>query len=581
MVTDGSLTSLLQQQYADINNHINEEINNVNQTITENYNVLSNRISSIANNSPTVVANVSSMTDTSKIYINSSDLNWYYYNGVNWVIGGKYQGDSSEINFINEYIGAYHKSSTLRSNKSSIQIDYNLFLANGENFEFNIYNFVHNNSNFKTLIIYGYNADDTLITIQHYGHNYVNHGKLQVTSDIYGIRIYIECDSVDTSISAESNIILYKNTNNITGKINEINNNLGENEISQTTQRSDGIFAQFDENVSSGENIYFYITKYSGNPKHFYLYGYETTSSTAENLFSSENINALVNKTQKITTTKNYVRFRCYLAYDDGTNETASFIFNHNDNSLIAQLYRLQNTINTSMNFAKDTYKIFKKVVCVGDSFTSGHIFDSQGVAHSSNPEFAWPHFMATSSGNEYVNLGISGANANTWLNNPNGLAKAKETGLSQAYIIGLGINDSSNDPTRNLTLGTSSDIGTNNVTFYGKYSQLIKELHAISPKAKIFVQTVPNTNTERYNPYNNAIRTIYNQYKDTYNCYLLDLADNIELYQSSTLIDDIVLGHYTALGYEQFAEILKYVLSNYINNNISDFQDVAFIPYI
>ena len=61
---------------------------------------------------------------------------------------------------------------------------------------------------------------------------------------------------------------------------------------------------------------------------------------------------------------------------------------------------------------------------------------------------------------------------------------------------------------------------------------------------------------------------------------HLLDLYAYKDLYNNVTLTNDLVGGHYTALGYEQFAEILNYILSNYINDNIDDFQDVAFIEY-
>jgi hypothetical protein len=46
-------------------------------------------------------------------------------------------------------------------------------------------------------------------------------------------------------------------------------------------------------------------------------------------------------------------------------------------------------------------------------------------------------------------------------------------------------------------------------------------------------------------------------------------------LYENSSLVNDMVNGHYTAIGYEQFAEIYEYILSEYINNHISEFQNV------
>lgn len=45
---------------------------------------------------PIVVASTSAMTDTSKIYVLSSDGNWYYHNGSSWVAGGEYGAVSTD-----------------------------------------------------------------------------------------------------------------------------------------------------------------------------------------------------------------------------------------------------------------------------------------------------------------------------------------------------------------------------------------------------------------------------------------------------------------------------------------------------
>lgn len=225
--------------------------------------------------------------------------------------------------------------------------------------------------------------------------------------------------------------------------------------------------------------------------------------------------------------------------------------------------------------------KIFKKVVCCGDGYTAGYIVDSTGTAHLSNEEFSWVHYMETATGNQWINCGVSDTNVLTYQTNTNGLQKATSCGKAQAYIIGLGFNDAepSTDTVHHVDIGTSSDIGTTNETYYAGLSKIIRDLHSVNSDAKIFVQTIPST-ASKYTDYNTAIRTICTAYKNSYNVHLLDLCDYIDLYQNSSLTDDILGGHYTAIGYQQIAENLEYILSDYINNNISDFQDVAFIPY-
>lgn len=55
--------------------------------------------------SPLVASSTSEMTDTTKTYVNTTDGNWYYYDGTTWAIGGTYQstgiGEKS-ISYINE-----------------------------------------------------------------------------------------------------------------------------------------------------------------------------------------------------------------------------------------------------------------------------------------------------------------------------------------------------------------------------------------------------------------------------------------------------------------------------------------------
>lgn len=65
---------------------------------------LQSQISSLASGSPLVASSVSGMTDTSRVYVNTSDGKWYYYNGSSWVSGGIYQSagiDSKEIKLNN------------------------------------------------------------------------------------------------------------------------------------------------------------------------------------------------------------------------------------------------------------------------------------------------------------------------------------------------------------------------------------------------------------------------------------------------------------------------------------------------
>ena len=225
------------------------------------------------------------------------------------------------------------------------------------------------------------------------------------------------------------------------------------------------------------------------------------------------------------------------------------------------------------------TIRIFRKVVCCGDSYTSGYIVDSSNNVNRYNEAYSWPFTLQRMTGNRYINCGVSGANCSTWLTNQRGLMAARLAGKSQAYILSLGLNDASTDASLSLDLGTSDDIGQDRNTYYGRYSQIIRELAAISPDAHIFCTTIPET-ASQYEGYNEAVRNIVTAYEGSYHVHLVDLFEFIDLYKIRSITSDKRAGHYTAIGYEQFGEILCRVISRTINNNLSDFIDVNLIPF-
>lgn len=61
-------------------------------------------VNSLASGSPLVASSVSEMTDTTRVYVNTTDGHWYWYNGSNWVDGGVYQAaeDSETVEELKE-----------------------------------------------------------------------------------------------------------------------------------------------------------------------------------------------------------------------------------------------------------------------------------------------------------------------------------------------------------------------------------------------------------------------------------------------------------------------------------------------
>lgn len=385
--------------------------------------------------------------------------------------------------------------------------------------------------------------------------------------------------------------------------IQDINDEIGQYVYTLTATSSANVAIRYDieeDYFTSGATVYVkYLSMTGGTAQSLRLYG-QIDSENFDRLLTNQQVG--VGATVKLE--RDYIALRLYTGVEDGqdgVNATAVMlcdnapdmtgtlceIFRVSDlaeslNSTTAKKVEIANMTNVT------TCRIYRRVCCCGDSYTAGYIHPiGEQTASRVNEDYAWAHYLSLMTGNEYINCGVSGSNANTWLTASRGLQKAQEAGKCQAYLVGLGINDSSDDESRNLYLGSVSDIGTNAVTYYGKMSKIVTELYNINNDADIFLMTCPDGkngtyNPERYDGYNQAVRDIVSYFSDKApKVYCLDLAAKKEMFiYNSSLTMDRANSHYTAAGYEQFAEIIYKLWSEYINSNIQYFAKVYQIPY-
>lgn len=96
-----TLRKRLDTEKNNIENKTNNALMIMNDTINTNKLELDNKIQALASGSPLVASSVSDMTDTKKVYVNTSDGNWYYHNGTNWLAGGVYLANKLEEKSIN------------------------------------------------------------------------------------------------------------------------------------------------------------------------------------------------------------------------------------------------------------------------------------------------------------------------------------------------------------------------------------------------------------------------------------------------------------------------------------------------
>lgn len=102
MVQDGSfqviLDNFVEPKLIELDGKITDEATarteadrSLQAVIQASSDTLQAEISALASGSPIPVSDVSDMTDTTKVYVNTSDGKWYYYDGDSWEIGGTYQ----------------------------------------------------------------------------------------------------------------------------------------------------------------------------------------------------------------------------------------------------------------------------------------------------------------------------------------------------------------------------------------------------------------------------------------------------------------------------------------------------------
>lgn len=100
--------SYTKTQWVNNNTPINDtNLNKIEQGIYDNsvnIDTLQTQITAVASGSPLVASSVSEMTDTSRVYVNTTDGHWYTYDGTSWQDGGVYQAeaiDDKAISFVN------------------------------------------------------------------------------------------------------------------------------------------------------------------------------------------------------------------------------------------------------------------------------------------------------------------------------------------------------------------------------------------------------------------------------------------------------------------------------------------------
>lgn len=230
---------------------------------------------------------------------------------------------------------------------------------------------------------------------------------------------------------------------------------------------------------------------------------------------------------------------------------------------------------------------IFRTVAFIGDSLSSGEFerLDESGAKHYHDfYEYSWGQYIARKNGLKAYNFSRGGMTAKEYVES---FAEANQfwdkEKACQAYVIALGVNDIYGSR-HNIPIGSISDIDpvdyrNNKPTFLGYYAAIVSRYKEISPDAKFFFVTFPNTNTpERDEKTHGMIRGLYDLADHFSNAYVIDL------YKYGTVHDKefedrfYLHGHLNPSGYILTAQIIDSYIDYIVRHNYNDFRKAGFI---
>lgn len=228
---------------------------------------------------------------------------------------------------------------------------------------------------------------------------------------------------------------------------------------------------------------------------------------------------------------------------------------------------------------------IFRTMAFIGDSLSSGEFEnrDENGeTSYYDMYEYSWGQFIARKNGLKAYNFSKGGMMAKDyieWFAEEKGFWDKDK--VCQAYVIALGVNDIYNS---NQEIGDISDIDENDYTknkptFLGYYAQIVSRYKEISPDAKFFFVTFPNTATpERDDKTFGMINALYSLGEYFDNSYVIDLYKYAPVYDKKFKEKFYLYGHMSPLGYLFTAKIIDSYIDYIVRHNPEDFKNIGFV---
>jgi len=256
--------------------------------------------------------------------------------------------------------------------------------------------------------------------------------------------------------------------------------------------------------------------------------------------------------------------------------------------------------------------RIFKSIVCIGDSLTGGviahKVYDTDGTTLKNNestsfPDYSYPTYMARSLGSNVMSFGYGGRTAANkhsldttdthswfyWGRTVKGEWLNVEENKADCYIVALGTNDIavygsfSGDLTTDIAVGTDSITVNDKSTSVGGYCEILNSIYKIQSRARVFCVTLPNTRqtAETRTEMNTKVKAIIEAYKSINKyIYCVDLEtygiqpDDVSAFKSANYTG----GHLNPFGYKWLSDTIVTYINYIIEHNLQDFKNIEIV---
>lgn len=220
----------------------------------------------------------------------------------------------------------------------------------------------------------------------------------------------------------------------------------------------------------------------------------------------------------------------------------------------------------------------------IGDSLSSGE-FEICGKDGKNEYydmfDYSWGQFIARANSLKAYNFSGGGMTAKDYIE---WFAEKKDfwnkNKACQAYVIALGQNDIYNS---SMDIGSIEDVDKENYqnnrhTFLGCYAAIVSRYKEISPGAKFFFVTFPNTNTPHRDDKTFAmIKGLYDLSELFDGSYVIDLYKYGPVYDEEFKKRFYMQGHMNPNGYLFTATIIDSYIDYIIRHNPADFEKIGF----